>query len=151
MDPYIPVNTAGAPYTSGTTSQNGLSLPFLDSRYLDVSGVDSMLSSLNAGNNNIINVLDPVNPQDGATKNYVDNSLNTSVLTAYFPVLTSDTSNSGGWIASASSEYSSTYAAYKVTTASDWATLAQTTNFWVQIQAPSSVPAVIPVQIGVKG
>src|SRR5271167_1878539 len=152
MDPYTPVNIAGAPYnTSSANSANSTSLSFLDQRYLDVSGADSMLSSLNAGNNNIINVLDPVNPQDGATKNYVDTSLNTTVLTAYFPVLTSDTSNSGGWIVSASSEYSSAYAAYKVTTTNDWATLGIISNYWVQIQAPSSVPAVIPVQIGVKG
>src|SRR5271156_2761832 len=151
MDSYIPVNIGGAPYSSGTTSQNGLSLPFLDARYLDVNGSDAMTATLNVGNNYIINALDPFNPQDAATKNYVDNSLYNLTLTPLFPVLTSDTSNSGGWIASASSEYSSAYAAYKVTTTNDWATLAQTTNYRVQIQVPVTVAAVIPVQIGVKG
>src|SRR5271156_6754176 len=118
MDSYIPVNIGGAPYSSGATSQNGISLPFLDARYLDVNGSDAMTATLNLGDNNIINVLDPFNPQDVATKNYVDNSLNTLTLTPLFPVLTSDTSvlSTGTWIASASSEYSSAYAAYKVTT-----------------------------------
>src|SRR5271156_1378615 len=128
MDPYTPVNIGGAPYSSGATSQNGLSLPFLDARYVDVNGSDAMTANLNVGNNNIVNVLDPFNPQDAATKNYVDNSLNNLTLTPLFPVLTSDTSNSGGWIASASSEFSSAYAAYNVTTTNrQWATLAQTT------------------------
>src|SRR5271156_227838 len=138
MDPYTPVNIGGAPYSSGATSQNGLSLPFLDARYVDVNGSDAMTANLNVGNNNIINVLDPFNPQDAATKNYVDNSLNNLTLVPLFPVLTSDTSNSGGWIASASSEFSNSattpgqFSAYKVTTNSDWATLGIITNYWVQ-------------------
>src|SRR5271156_1292712 len=134
MDSYIPVNIGGAPYSSGATSQNGLSLPFLDSRYLDINGSDAMTATLNAGNNNIINVLDPFNPQDVATKNYVDNSLNTLTLIPLFPVLTSDTSNSGGWIASASSEFSNSatttgqFSAFQVTRNGIWATNGITTN-----------------------
>ena len=245
MDSYIPVNIAGAPYTNNSigSSANQLSLPFLDARYLDVAGGDKMLVNLDAGNFNVINVLDPVNPQDSATKNYVDSSglkflaiagtnnmtgklnagnfnvtnvldpvnpqdsatknyvdtsvntksllvsgtnkmlasLNvgnnnvmnvsdpvadqdavtkryvdysfyTSALTALFPVLTSNTSvtSSGTWIASASSEYfDGLYPAYKVTTNNDWATNAVSTNYWVQIQVPSSI-AVSPVQIALK-
>src|SRR3977135_4654675 len=82
MDNYIPVNIAGAPYTNNSTgsSSNQLSLPFLDARYLDVAGGDKMLVNLDAGNFNVINVLDPVNPQDSATKNYVDSSVNTKSL-----------------------------------------------------------------------
>ena len=96
MDSYIPVNTAGAPYSTSANIQNSLSLPFLDARYIDVNGSDAMTANLNLGNNNIINALDPFNPQGAATKNYVDNSLNTlTTLTPLFPVLTSDTSNSG--------------------------------------------------------
>src|SRR5277367_2470130 len=151
MDSYIPVNIAGAPYITSTNSQNSLSLPFLDARYLDVNGSDTMTSNLNVGNNKVINVTDPVNLQDAATKNYVDSSLNNTTLSTYFPVLTSDTSNSGGWIASASSEYSSSFAAYKVTTNNDWATNGVTTNYWVQIQAPSTVASIIPVQISLAG
>jgi len=53
---------------------------------------------------------------------------------------------------SASSEYSSAYAAYKVTTTNDWVpTQGQQTNFWVQIQAPASGPFVIPAQIALRG
>src|SRR5271156_4268751 len=152
MDSYIPVNIGGAPYSSGATSQNGISLPFLDARYLDVNGSDAMTATLNAGNNNIINVLDPFNPQDAATKNYVDNSLYNLTLTPLFPVLTSNTSNSGGWTASASSEISSANAAYKVTTGNDWVPVSGVqTNFWVQVIAPPSGPFVIPAQIALKG
>ena len=48
----------------------------------------------------------------------------------------------GDYFISASSEYNSTYAAYKcassIKTPSDWATLTETTNFWIQVQLPSS-------------
>src|SRR5271154_3245663 len=145
------VNIAGSGVSSGGSSL-GLSLAQLDQRYLDVAGGDNMLVNLDAGNNNVINVLDPINTQDVATKNYVDNSINTSTISSLFPVLTANSGGTNaGWIASASSEFSSAFAAYKVTTTNDWATQTQTTNYWIQIQVPSSIAAVKPTQIALKG
>jgi uncharacterized protein YjbI with pentapeptide repeats len=50
--------------------------------------------------------------------------------------------NDGDYYVYASSEYDSTYAAYKclsnVTNPTDWATLAENTNFWITVQLPSS-------------
>src|SRR3981189_427782 len=107
MSYYTPVDFAGSGLNNSCTS--GLTLTQLDQRYLEVAGGDKMLTYLDAGNFNVLNVLDPVANQDATTKNYVDNSLlsYTTTLTALFPVLTSNTSNSGGWIASASSEHDS--------------------------------------------
>ena len=91
------VNFAGSGLNNSSSS--GLTLAQLDTRYLNVNGGDKMLVSLDDGNDNIINVLDPVNPEDAARKNYVDSSVNTLILLPFFPVLTS---NSGLWVASAS-------------------------------------------------
>ena len=100
--------------------QDAATKNYVDTKSLSVTGTNKMLNSLNAGNFNVINVLDPVNPQDVVTKNYVDSTENTFVLLPYFPVLTSNSGNTGGWLASASSEFNSTYAAYQVTTNNDW-------------------------------
>ena len=40
--------------------------------YLRLSGADTMAGALDMGTNPITDVVDPTNPQDGATKNYVD-------------------------------------------------------------------------------
>ena len=63
------VNFAGSGLSNSASS--GLTLAELDTRYLNVAGGDKMLANLDEGNNKVINVLDPVNPQDVATKNYV--------------------------------------------------------------------------------
>jgi hypothetical protein len=49
-----------------------------DQRYVNITG-DTMNGVLNMGNNNIINVVDPVNNQDAATKAYVDSGDTTKV------------------------------------------------------------------------
>src|SRR6266853_6396004 len=117
---YPNVNIAGGGNSNSSTSS--LNLAFLDQRYLDVASADKMLVNLDMNTHNVINVTDPVNTQDAATKQYVDNSLNRQ-LVKLFPILTSNTDN--GWTASASSEYSSAFAAYKVTANSDWQHLHQ--------------------------
>jgi hypothetical protein len=53
------------------------------STYLALSG-GTMSGTINMGNNDIINVVDPVNEQDAATKNYVDLSL-LEVGVQFFP------------------------------------------------------------------
>src|SRR6266853_4014545 len=122
---YPNVNIAGG--GNSTNSTSNLNLAFLDQRYLDVASADKMLVNLDMNTHNIINVTDPVNTQDATTRNYVDNNIYTK--NTIFPVMTSNTVPSG-WIASASSEYNTSYAAYKVTVLNqDWATAGVTTNY----------------------
>lgn len=61
------------------------------------------------------------------------------------PVMTSngpEPGNDGDYYVSASSEFSSLYAAYKclsnITNPTDWATAGETSNFWIKVQLPTS-------------
>jgi hypothetical protein len=61
-------------------------------RFKDIEGID-------AGSHTIINVTDPVNDQDAATKNFSKNASNLAsgtVPAAVFPALSGDVSNSAG-------------------------------------------------------
>ena len=55
--------------------------------YLRLSGADTMLGTLDMGGFGIVNQLDPTNPQDGATKNYVDTEIIALGLTGTGPYL----------------------------------------------------------------
>ncbi len=55
--------------------------------YLRLSGADTMLGQLDMGGFDIVNQLDPTNPQDGATKNYVDTEIVALGLTGSGPYL----------------------------------------------------------------
>src|SRR5438093_7555907 len=140
------VNVAGGALTGATT--NGYSLSDLDNRFVNDSG-DTMTGNLDLGNFKIINLATPTNNTDVTNKNYVDTQIyTTSGSIGLFPIMTSNILPSG-WIASASSEFSAAFAAYKVTNIDqDWATLGITTNYWVQIQSPTSY---IPVSFSVRG
>lgn len=47
----------------------------LDTGKVSVAGTSTMTGSLNMGTNKIVNVVDPTNPQEAATKSYVDNAI----------------------------------------------------------------------------
>ncbi len=55
--------------------------------FLRLSGADTMLGQLDMGGFDIVNQLDPTNPQDGATKNYVDTEITALGLTGTGPYL----------------------------------------------------------------
>lgn len=46
-----------------------------DSLYLKTNGSNAMTGNLNVGNHFLSNVANPISPQDGATKQYVDNQI----------------------------------------------------------------------------
>lgn len=54
------------------SNQIAVNLSTLNGHYLRIDGTNAMTANLNAGTNKIVNVVDPTNPQDVATKAYVD-------------------------------------------------------------------------------
>jgi len=100
---------------------------------------DTMSGTLNMNNNSITNVKDPQNNGYAVNKSYVDARLNNSGLLVN---LTGATGNKNGAIVTASSNYSTSYSAWKIwnfTIAAiqpnnEWGTAAQVTNYWVMIQ-----------------
>ena len=62
------VSTAELNHSVGVTSAIQTQLDSM----LELDGTDTMTGNLNMGTNSIIGVVDPVNAQDAATKNYVD-------------------------------------------------------------------------------
>ena len=92
---------------------------------------------MNAVGQIISNLCDPRLPQDGATKNYVDNK---KCLVGYIPSLEANSSKTG-FTAAASSSYSSSWSPYMAfnssivpsSTGNEWATASVNTNFWISI------------------
>lgn len=71
--------------------------------------------------------------------------VNVYSMNLIMPVMTSNgpiAGSGGNYYVSASSEYNSSYAAYKclssVKTPTEWATLGETSNFWIQVQFPTA-------------
>ena len=54
---------------------NGSAWESIADRYLLLNGTSTMTGNIDVGSNYIVNLLDPVNPQDGATKSYIDSSI----------------------------------------------------------------------------
>src|SRR3977135_3297634 len=111
------VTTSGG-YVS-KPSDNQISLGFLDGRYLQVTGSNSMSGNLNVGGFKLNNVLDPTLSTDGATKNYVDTKVATVAtvvnikyksLSPLFPSSSTNISKNG-WNISSNSEYSGSFLA----------------------------------------
>lgn len=116
---------------TGNTGSPGLSQFNINAPVFNVNGV------------RIINVDDPINISDAATKNYVDNiiapinnniDINTSSYSA--PIMTSDTTPAG-YICSASSGVNS-YFAFDRSFYTYWVPTS-TTNQWCQIQLPTAL------------
>lgn len=94
--------------------------------------------AIDANVHNIYNLADPVGVNDAATKQYVDKR---KCLIGYIPNLSTNVSKTG-FTASASSEFSSSYAAwytFNITSEYSWATAGIYNNFWIKIQCPDSV------------
>ena len=56
------------------TRDTGVSLTYINNNYIRSDGGTPVSGSINMNGNTIYNLSDPVNLQDAATKNYVDNS-----------------------------------------------------------------------------
>ena len=75
---YVDNAISGLPYSTLTlqgaiTGSGPLNLPVITTLNTTLNEITNA-GNVNIGNYNLNNVLDPLNPQDGATKNYVDNA-----------------------------------------------------------------------------
>ena len=55
------------------TKDTGVSLTYINNNYIRRDGGNPVTGSIDMRGNTLYNVSDPVNPQDAATKEYVDN------------------------------------------------------------------------------
>ena len=62
------------------TVDTGVSLTYINNNYIRSDGGTPISGSLNMNGNTLYNVFDPVNPQDVATKEYVDNTKGSGVI-----------------------------------------------------------------------
>ena len=62
------------------TKDTGVSLTYINNNYVRSDGETPLTGSLNMRGNTLYNVADPVNPQDVATKVYVDNTKGSGVI-----------------------------------------------------------------------
>src|SRR5882757_6235652 len=99
--------------TDPTLAQDAATKIYVDTKSLLVDGSNSMLANMNLGTHKIINVIDPTLAQDASTKNYVDTRVIKNQV-GFVPVLQSNSNTRNGFIASASSEFSSLYRAWNV-------------------------------------
>ena len=60
--------------SSTAVNTSGIQLYDVENYFLRKDGYNSATNNIDIGTNKIINVADPTNSQDAATKNYVDNN-----------------------------------------------------------------------------
>jgi len=126
-----------------TAPQGAATKNYVDNKTLFTDGSNSMLANMNLGTHKIINVINPTLAQDASTKNYVDTRVIKNQV-GFVPVLQSNSNNRNGFIASASSEFNTSYQAFNVFASqlnptgagNEWVTQGQTSNFWIKIQCP---------------
>jgi hypothetical protein len=91
--------------------------------------------------NSITNLLDPQNPQDAATKNYVDSRISTARLSrnyvGYIPNLESNNSCTGFKTCASSPSIVTAYKAFNSCSDESWVT--PSTTGWLHIQCPDLV------------
>ena len=93
-----------------------------------------LFTSIDAKQNFIYNVPQPIHPCDVCTKGYVD-GLSKKCHVGLISSLSRNTDKSG-YVVTASSERSSTYATFKAFRAgnTEWTTNGVTSNFWIKIK-----------------
>ena len=62
------------------TKDTGVSLTYINNNYIRSDGSNPVSGSIDMNGNNLYNVSDPVNPQDVATKQYVDNTKGSAII-----------------------------------------------------------------------
>ena len=76
----MPVDKFGRMSEDTKTTDSGVSLTYINNNYVRSDGGTPLTGSLDMKGNIIYNVADPVNPQDVATKVYVDNTKGSGVI-----------------------------------------------------------------------
>ena len=110
---YVDTAVSGLPYSSLTlqgaiTGSGPLNLPVSTTLNTTLNQITNA-GNVNIGNYNLNNVLDPINPQDGATKNYVDTStIAPSRITSYPSNSSLFLNGTGSWTAPSFSNFITT-------------------------------------------
>ena len=75
----MPVDKFGR-MSESKTKDTGVSLTYINNNYIRSDGSNPVTGSIDMRGNTLYNVFDPVNPQDVATKEYVDNTKGSGVI-----------------------------------------------------------------------
>ena len=93
----MPVDKFGRMSDARTVTE-GVSLSYLNTNFLRRSGTNTVTGSINMTGNTLLNVSNPVNDQDVATKNYVDTNIDSDKVSKSGDTMTGDLDMSGNLI-----------------------------------------------------